>query len=106
MKSSYGYAVSRNEVVVGTGAKFILYAFFTLLSIQVMKSSFQHLAGSAMLIRVKMVEGTPVTFQTTEEKSLQSNGRAVGSSTNRQNQGGLADHHPIRQGMIYNREEL
>ena len=29
MKGFYGYAVNRNEVVVGTGAKFILYAFFT-----------------------------------------------------------------------------
>ena len=28
MENFYGYAVKPNEVVVGTGAKFILYAFF------------------------------------------------------------------------------
>ena len=28
MENFYGYAVNPNEVVVGTGAKFILYAFF------------------------------------------------------------------------------
>ena len=29
MENFYGYSVNRNQIVVATGAKFILYAFFT-----------------------------------------------------------------------------
>ena len=46
MENFYGYTVKHSEIVVGTGAKFILYAFLCYgLSILVMKSLFQHLAG-------------------------------------------------------------
>ena len=67
MKEFYGYAVSRNEVVVGTGAKFILYAFFT----SVINPGDEVIIPTPCWVsyvdQVKMVEGTPVTFQTTEE---------------------------------------
>ena len=48
MKEFYGYAVNQNEVVVGTGAKLSSMPSLLLLSIQVMKSSFQPLAGFLM----------------------------------------------------------
>ena len=67
MKEFYGYAVNRNEVVVGTGAKFILYAFFT----SVINPGDEVIIPTPCWVsyvdQVKMVEGTPVTFQTTEE---------------------------------------
>ena len=74
MKEFYGYAVSRNEVVVGTGAKFILYAFFT----SVINPGDEVIIPTPCWVsyvdQVKMVEGTPVTFQNNRRKSLQSNG--------------------------------
>ena len=67
MKEFYGYAVNRNEVVVGTGAKFIIYAFFT----SVINPGDEVIIPTPCWVsyvdQVKMVEGTPVTFQTTEE---------------------------------------
>ena len=106
MKEFYGYAVNRNEVVVGTGAKFILYAFFT----SVINPGDEVIIPTPCWVsyvdQVKMVEGTPVTFQTTEENHFKGNGRATGSSTDRQDQSCLAEFAINPTGMIYSKEEL
>ena len=55
--------MNRNEVVVGTGAKFILYAFFT----SVINPGDEVIIPTPCWVsyvdQVKMVEGTPVTFK-------------------------------------------
>ncbi|VTS31397.1 aspartate aminotransferase [Streptococcus pseudoporcinus] len=37
MENFYGYSVAHNQIVAGTGAKFILYAFFMATSTLVIK---------------------------------------------------------------------
>ena len=55
-----------NEVVVGTGAKFILYAFFATVINPGDEVIIPTPCWVSYVDQVKMVEGVPVTFQTTE----------------------------------------
>ena len=66
MENFYGYAVKPNEVVVGTGAKFILYAFFATVINPGDEVIIPTPCWVSYVDQVKMVEGVPVTFQTTE----------------------------------------
>ncbi|EQC74917.1 Aspartate aminotransferase [Streptococcus sp. HSISS3] len=66
MDKFYGYSVKPNEVVVGTGAKFILYAFFATVINPGDEVIIPTPCWVSYVDQVKMVEGVPVTFQTTE----------------------------------------
>ena len=61
-----------------------------LLSIQAMKSSFQPLLGF-YVDQVKMVEGTPVTFQTTEENHFKATVEQLEAARTDKTKGCLAE---------------
>ncbi len=56
---------------------------FTSVIVQVMKSSFQLPCWVSYVDQVKMVEGTPVTFQTTEENHFKATVRATAARTDK-----------------------
>lgn len=66
MENNYGYSVVPNQVVLGTGAKFILYAFF----MAVINPGDQVLIPTPYWVsyadQVKMAEGEPVFVETNE----------------------------------------
>lgn len=66
METFYGYAVPRNQVVVATGAKFILYAAFATLLNPGDEVIIPTPCWVSYVDQVKMVDAVPVTFQTTE----------------------------------------
>ena len=106
MKQFYGYAVNRNEVVVGTGAKFILYAFFT----SVINPGDEVIIPTPCWVsyvdQVKMVEGTPVTFQTTEENHFKATVEQLEAVRTDKTKVVLLNSPSNPTGMIYSKEEL
>ena len=106
MKQFYGYAVNRNEVVVGTGAKFILYAFFT----SVINPGDEVIIPTPCWVsyvdQVKMVEGTPVTFQTTEENHFKATVEQLEAARTDKTKVVLLNSPSNPTGMIYSKEEL
>jgi len=106
MKEFYGYAVNRNEVVVGTGAKFILYAFFT----SVINPGDEVIIPTPCWVsyvdQVKMVEGTPVTFQTTEENHFKATVEQLEAARTDKTKVVLLNSPSNPTGMIYSKEEL
>lgn len=66
MENNYGYSVAPNQVVLGTGAKFILYAFF----MAVINPGDQVLIPTPYWVsyadQVKMAEGEPIFVETNE----------------------------------------
>ena len=106
MKQFYGYAVNRNEVVVGTGAKFILYAFFT----SVINPGDEVIIPTPCWVsyvdQVKMVEGTPVTFQTTEENHFKATVEQLEAARTDKTKVVLLNSPSNPTGMIYSKAEL
>lgn len=106
MESFYGYSVPRNQVVVATGAKFILYAAFaTVLD-----------AGDEVIIptpcwvsyvdQVKMLDGVPVTFQTTQENQFKATVEQLEAVRTPKTKMLLLNSPSNPTGMIYSRKEL
>lgn len=106
MESFYGYSVPRNQVVVATGAKFILYAAFaTVLD-----------AGDEVIIptpcwvsyvdQVKMLDGVLVTFQTTQENQFKATVEQLEAVRTPKTKMLLLNSPSNPTGMIYSRKEL
>lgn len=106
MEQFYGYSVSRQQVVVATGAKFILYAFFaTVINL-----------GDEVLIptpcwvsyvdQVKMVEGVPVTIPTLESNQFKVTVEQLEAARTVRTKVLLLNSPSNPTGMIYTREEL
>ena len=106
MKEFYGYAVNRNEVVVGTGAKFILYAFFATVINPGDEVIIPTPCWVSYVDQVKMVEGVPVTFQTTEANHFKATVEQLEAARTEKTKVVLLNSPSNPTGMIYSKEEL
>ena len=70
MENFYGYSVNRNQVVVATGAKYILYTFFTTVLNPGDEVIIPTPCWVSYVDQVKMVDGVPVTVATTEANNF------------------------------------
>ncbi len=106
MKEQYGYAVPANQVVVGTGAKFILYAFF----MAVLNPKDEVIIPTPYWVsysdQVKMVEGKPVFVETTEENHFKATVEQLEAVRTDRTKVLLINSPSNPTGMIYTREEL
>ncbi len=106
MENFYGYAVKPNEVVVGTGAKFILYAFFATVINPGDEVIIPTPCWVSYVDQVKMVEGVPVTFQTTEANHFKATVEQLEAARTEKTKVVLLNSPSNPTGMIYSKEEL
>ena len=106
MENFYGYAVKPNEVVVGTGAKFILYAFFATVINPGDEVIISTPCWVSYVDQVKMVEGVPVTFQTTEANHFKATVEQLEAARTEKTKVVLLNSPSNPTGMIYSKEEL
>lgn len=106
MDKFYGYSVKPNEVVVGTGAKFILYAFFATVINPGDEVIIPTPCWVSYVDQVKMVEGVPVTFQTTEENHFKATVEQLEAARTEKTKVVLLNSPSNPTGMIYSKEEL
>lgn len=106
MEKFYGYAVPANEIVVGTGAKFILYAFF----VTVLNPGDEVIIPTPCWVsyvdQVKMVDGVPVTFQTTEANDFKATVKQLEAARTDRTKVLLLNSPSNPTGMIYSKDEL
>lgn len=106
MEQFYGYSVTRNQVVVATGAKFILYAFFA----TVINPGDEVLIPTPCWVsyvdQVKMVEGIPVTIPTLESNQFKVTLEQLEAARTNRTKVILLNSPSNPTGMIYTREEL
>lgn len=106
MKNYYGYAASNDEIVVGTGAKFILYAFFE----AVLNPGDQIIIPTPCWVsyvdQVNMVGGDPVTVATTQENNFKVTVDQLDAVYTDKTKVILLNTPSNPTGMIYSREEL
>lgn len=106
MDQFYGYSVSRQQVVVATGAKFILYAFFA----TVINPGDEVLIPTPCWVsyvdQVKMVEGVPVTVPTLESNQFKVTVEQLEAARTVRTKVLLLNSPSNPTGMIYTREEL
>lgn len=106
MKNYYGYFVSRNQVVVGTGAKYILYTFFT----TVLDPGDEVIIPSPCWVsyvdQVKMVGGVPVTVATTQKNHFKVTVEQLEAARTDKTKVILLNSPSNPTGMIYTRDEL
>ena len=106
METFYGYAVPRNQVVVATGAKFILYAAFATLLNPGDEVIIPTPCWVSYVDQVKMVDGVPVTFQTTEANDFKATVEQLEAARTEKTKLILLNSPSNPTGMIYSREEL
>ncbi|MGT2910649.1 pyridoxal phosphate-dependent aminotransferase [Streptococcus cameli] len=106
MENYYGYAVERNQVVVATGAKFILYAFFAAVLNPGDEVIIPTPCWVSYVDQVKMVDGVPVTFQTTEANQFKATVDQLEAARTEKTKVLLLNSPSNPTGMIYTREEL
>lgn len=106
MENFYGYAVSRNQVVVATGAKFILYAAFATLIDPGDEVIIPTPCWVSYVDQVKMLDGVPVTFQTTEENDFKATVSQLEAARTDKTKLILLNSPSNPTGMIYSRDEL
>ena len=106
MKEFYGYAVNRNEVVVGTGAKFILYAFFT----SVINPGDEVIIPTPCWVsyvdQVKMAGGNPVIVEAKQENNFKVTVEQLEEARTSKSKILLLNSPSNPTGMIYSKEEL
>lgn len=102
----YGYSIQRNQVVVGTGAKFILYAFFA----AVINPGDEVLVPTPYWVsyadQIKMNEGVPVFVTATEEHHFKVTVEQLEAARTDKTKVLLLNSPSNPTGMIYSREEL
>ncbi|HEM3638107.1 TPA: pyridoxal phosphate-dependent aminotransferase [Streptococcus suis] len=102
----YGYSIQRNQVVVGTGAKFILYAFFA----AVINPGDEVLVPTPYWVsyadQIKMNEGVPVFVTATEEHHFKITVDQLEAARTDKTKVLLLNSPSNPTGMIYSREEL
>lgn len=106
MENFYGYAVPRNQIVVATGAKFILYAAFATLLNPGDEVIIPTPCWVSYVDQVKMVDAVPVTFQTTESNDFKATVAQFEAARTDKTKMILLNSPSNPTGMIYNREEL
>ena len=106
METFYGYAVPRNQVVVATGAKFILYAAFATLLNPGDEVIIPTPCWVSYVDQVKMVDAVPVTFQTTEANDFKATVEQLEAARTEKTKLILLNSPSNPTGMIYSREEL
>ncbi|MBS5425185.1 pyridoxal phosphate-dependent aminotransferase, partial [Streptococcus sp.] len=102
----YGYSVAANEVTFATGAKFSLYTFFMAVVNPGDEVIIPTPCWVSYVDQVKMVEGTPVTFQTTEENHFKATVEQLEAARTDKTKVVLLNSPSNPTGMIYSKEEL
>lgn len=106
MQEFYGYPVDRNEVVVGTGAKFILYAFFASILNPGDEVIIPTPCWVSYVDQVKMVDGVPVTVATTQENHFKVKVDQLEAVRTNKTKVLVLNSPSNPTGMIYNQKEL
>ncbi|MFS1663273.1 pyridoxal phosphate-dependent aminotransferase [Streptococcus sp. zg-JUN1979] len=106
MKHYYGYEAATNQVVVGTGAKFILYAFF----MSVLDPLDEVLIPTPYWVsyadQIKMAEGVPVFVETRQERDFKVSVADLEAARTAKTKVLLLNSPSNPTGMIYSKEEL
>lgn len=102
----YGYSIERNQVVLATGAKFVLYAFFA----AVINPGDEVLIPTPYWVsyadQIKMNEGVPVFVTATEEYNFKVTVDQLEAARTDKTKVLLLNSPSNPTGMIYSREEL
>ncbi|HEM3524941.1 pyridoxal phosphate-dependent aminotransferase [Streptococcus suis] len=102
----YGYSIERNQVVLATGAKFVLYAFFA----AVINPCDEVLIPTPYWVsyadQIKMNEGVPVFVTATEEHNFKVTVDQLEAARTDKTKVLLLNSPSNPTGMIYSREEL
>lgn len=106
MEQFYGYSVARNQVVVATGAKFILYAFFATVINPRDEVLIPTPCWVSYVDQVKMVEGIPVTIPTLESNQFKVTLEQLEAARTNRTKVILLNSPSNPTGMIYTHEEL
>ena len=106
MEQFYGYSVARNQVVVATGAKFVLYAFFATVINPGDEVIIPTPCWVSYVDQVKMVEGVPVTVPTLESHQFKATVAQLEAVRTDRTKVLLLNSPSNPTGMIYTREEL
>ncbi|MGP6383468.1 pyridoxal phosphate-dependent aminotransferase [Streptococcus dysgalactiae subsp. equisimilis] len=106
MENQYGYPLAVNEIVAGTGAKFILYAFF----MAVLNPGDQVLIPTPYWVsysdQVKMAEGQPIFIQGLEENQFKVTVDQLEAARTNRTKVVLINSPSNPTGMIYGADEL
>ncbi len=106
MTKFYGYSVGRNQIVVGSGAKFILYAFFATVINPGDEVIIPTPCWVSYVDQVKMVDGVPVTVQTVESNDFKVTVEQLEAARTDKTKAILLNSPSNPTGMIYSRDEL
>ncbi|NQJ69020.1 pyridoxal phosphate-dependent aminotransferase [Streptococcus suis] len=102
----YGYSIERNQVVLATGAKFVLYAFFA----AVINPGDEVIIPTPYWVsyadQIKMNEGVPVFVTATEENNFKVTVDQLEAARTDKTKVLLLNSPSNPTGMIYSREEL
>lgn len=105
-QSYYGYSVSSDEVVVGAGAKYILYAFF----MSVINPGDEVIIPTPYWVsyadQIKIAEGRPIFIQTTDETNFKVTVAQLEASRTEKTKVLLLNSPSNPTGMIYSKDEL
>lgn len=106
MENFYGYSVPLNQIVAGTGAKFVLYAFFS----AVINPGDEVLIPTPYWVsyaeQIKMNEGVPVFVKATEENHFKVTAAQLEAARTDKTKVLLLNSPSNPTGMIYERDEL
>ena len=106
MENFYGYTVPRNQIVVGTGAKYILYALFATVLNPGDEVIIPTPCWVSYVDQVKIVDGVPVTVQTKEANHFKATVEQLENARTDKSKVLLLNSPSNPTGMIYSREEL
>lgn len=106
MENFYGYAVAPNQIVAGTGAKFILYAFF----MAVLNAGDEVIIPTPYWVsyaeQVIIAEGKPVFVHTAEDTDFKATVEQLEAVRTEKTKVILLNSPSNPTGAVYNREEL
>ncbi|MGT2929497.1 pyridoxal phosphate-dependent aminotransferase [Streptococcus dentasini] len=106
MKRFYGYSVERNQIVAGTGAKYILYAFF----MAVINPGDEVIIPAPYWVsyadQIEAAQGLPVFVQTKEENNFKVTVEQLEAARTDKTKVFLLNSPSNPTGMIYTAEEL
>ncbi|MCS4488138.1 pyridoxal phosphate-dependent aminotransferase [Streptococcus sciuri] len=102
----YGYTISPNQVVAGTGAKFILYAFFMTVINPLDEVIIPTPYWVSYADQIKMAEGIPVFVEATQENHFKVTVDQLEAVRTAKTKVLLLNSPSNPTGMVYTREEL
>ncbi|MBJ8326070.1 pyridoxal phosphate-dependent aminotransferase [Streptococcus pacificus] len=106
MKTHYGYSVSKTEIAVGTGAKFILYSFF----MAVLNPFDEVLIPAPYWVsyadQVKMAQGSPIIIPTKQSNHFKVTVAELEAAKTEKTKVLLLNSPSNPTGMIYDKDEL